>query len=114
MSIIDTAGQEEYISLREQYYIKGDGFVLVYSIDNKNSFYALKNHRDSIIALRQNKPCAMVMAGNKCDLEEQRQVQKDESESISKEWGIPLFETSAQQDINVKQMFEAVAKRING
>ncbi|ELP86448.1 hypothetical protein EIN_031890 [Entamoeba invadens IP1] len=112
MSIVDTAGQEEYISLREQYYIKGDGFVMVYSIDNKNSFHALKNHRDSILGLRTGKKTAMVIAGNKCDLEEQRAISTEEIKKLSDEWAIPFFETSAQNNTNVKQLFETIAKEL--
>ena len=93
LSIIDTAGQEEYISLREQYYIKGDGFVLVYSIDNKNSFHALKTHRQSIIDLRANKKTTMILAGNKCDLEAQRLISTDDGKALADEWKIPFIET---------------------
>ena len=53
LSLMDTAGQEEYIALREQYYSTGDAFLLVYSIDNPSSFLAIKNHRESIMATRQ-------------------------------------------------------------
>ncbi|EDR22465.1 hypothetical protein, conserved [Entamoeba dispar SAW760] len=112
MSIIDTAGQEEYISLREQYYIKGDGFVLVYSIDNKNSFHALKNHRDSILGLRTGRKTIMVMAGNKCDLEEQRQIPNEEAKKLAEEWKIPFFETSAQNNINVTELFNSIASEL--
>ncbi|ELP88885.1 hypothetical protein EIN_475870 [Entamoeba invadens IP1] len=111
MSLIDTTGQEEYISLREQYYLKGDAFVLVYSIDNKNSFHALKNHRDGILGFRTGKKTLLVMAGNKCDLEEQRQIPTDEAKKQAEEWGnIPFFETSAQNNINIKELFGCVAK----
>lgn len=110
LSIIDTAGQEEYISLREQYYIKGDGFVLVYSIDNRNSFNSLKTHRESILGLRTNRKTIMILAGNKCDLEPQRLIQTEDGQKLAGEWGIPFIETSACKDVNVTELFSKIAQ----
>ena len=100
------------VSLREQYYIKGDGFVLVYSIDNTNRFHALKGHRDGILGLRTGKKTNMVMAGNKCDLVDQRQIPTEEATKLAQEWGIPFFETSAQNNINVTELFQAIAREL--
>ena len=112
LSIIDTAGQEEYISLREQNYIKGDGFVLVYSIDNKNSFAALRTHRDSILGLRTNRKSIMILAGNKCDLEQQRLISTEEGKNMAAEWNIPFLETSAREDKNVTELFGQMAQML--
>jgi GTPase KRas protein len=38
LDILDTAGQEEYSSVREQYIRTGDGFLIVYSITDRSSF----------------------------------------------------------------------------
>ncbi|KAL7712416.1 small monomeric GTPase [Entamoeba marina] len=99
-NLIDTAGQEEYVALREQYFLKGDGFVLVYSIDNKTSFTAIANHKESISAIRPNDNVALMLAGNKCDLEDQRVIQKSEGEELAKLHGMGFFETSAANRTN--------------
>jgi Ras-related protein M-Ras len=38
LDVLDTAGQEEFSALREQYMRKGDGFLIVYSVIDPNSF----------------------------------------------------------------------------
>ena len=112
LSIIDTAGQEEYISLREQYYIKGDGFVLVYSIENKNSFNSLKTHREQILGLRTGRNSVMILAGNKSDLEQQRLIPTEDGQKMADEWGIPFIETSACKDTNVTELFSKIAQML--
>ena len=112
VTINDTAGQEEYVSLREQYYLKGDGFVLVYSIDNKISFISLKTNYDNILKVRGGKKTPCILAGNKCDLESQRQVAMTEVEELAKQWGIKYLETSAQDNINTTELFKSIAQTI--
>ncbi|EKE40047.1 hypothetical protein ENUP19_0039G0009 [Entamoeba nuttalli] len=111
-NLIDTAGQEEYVALREQYYLKGDGFVLVYSIENKSSFMAIGNHKDSISVIRPDGDVALILAGNKCDLEEQRVVSKADGEALAKSYGIDFFETSAAKRINVDELFIALGRKL--
>ncbi|ELP95230.1 Rho GTPase, putative [Entamoeba invadens IP1] len=111
MSIVDTAGQEEYVSLRDQFYVKGDAFILVYSIDNLNSFHSLNIHYETIAGLRKGKKMAVVLVGNKCDLEAQRAIQKSDLQQLSEKFNnAPYYETSAQNNINVKEVFETIAR----
>ncbi|ELP92157.1 hypothetical protein EIN_381240 [Entamoeba invadens IP1] len=111
-NLIDTAGQEEYIALREQYYLKGDGFVLVYSIENKASFLAIGNHKDSISVIRPDNDVALILAGNKCDLEDQRVVSKQDGMDLAKTYGIDFFETSAAKRINIDELFVALGRKL--
>ena len=83
---------------------------MVYSIDNMTSFNALNNHVELIKAKHEHP--VMVMAGNKCDLEEQRAVATDVAKQKAAEWNAPFFETSAQSDINVTELFEAIAREL--
>eukprot|EP00034_Subulatomonas_tetraspora_P001159 GABW01001448.1.p1 GENE.GABW01001448.1~~GABW01001448.1.p1 ORF type:complete len:126 (+),score=14.46 GABW01001448.1:68-445(+) len=53
LDILDTAGQEEYSALRDQYMKTGQGFVLVYSITSPTSYEALQELRDKLSALRR-------------------------------------------------------------
>ncbi|KAL7721218.1 small monomeric GTPase [Entamoeba marina] len=111
-NLIDTAGQEEYVALREQYFLKGDGFILVYSIENKASFVAMGNHKESISAIRPGSDVALVLAGNKCDLEDQRVISKEEGEELAKSFGMSFFETSAAKRINVEELFVEMGRQI--
>ncbi|ESO97655.1 hypothetical protein LOTGIDRAFT_104078 [Lottia gigantea] len=92
MEILDTAGQEENIS-RESYVKWADGFILVYSITDKQSFddvLQIKQYLDDV--KRTNTQCVLV--GNKVDLLHDRKVSYDEGESIAQEMSAAFFETS--------------------
>uniref|UniRef100_A0A6B2LX63 Uncharacterized protein n=1 Tax=Arcella intermedia TaxID=1963864 RepID=A0A6B2LX63_9EUKA len=54
----------------------------------------------------------MVLCGNKCDLEPQRQVTKVEAETVAKNWAVPFYETSALARINVEEAFYALVREI--
>ena len=80
MDILDTAGQEEFSSMQDEFFRQGKGFLLIYSIISKDSFEHAKTLRDKIKRARDDpdKKLALVLCGNKCDLEIQRQVQKSD------------------------------------
>lgn len=48
-AVLDTAGQEEFSAMREQYMRKGDGFLLVYSVTDENSFGNIRNFYTQIL-----------------------------------------------------------------
>ncbi|CAI4780361.1 BAF_collapsed_G0051360.mRNA.1.CDS.1 [Saccharomyces cerevisiae] len=48
LDILDTAGQEEYSAMREQYMRTGEGFLLVYSVTSRNSFDELLSYYQQI------------------------------------------------------------------
>merc|ERR1712070_351947 len=87
LDILDTAGQEEYASLRGEYMSEGKGFVLVYSITAEDTFAEMDKFFDQI---EQNKgggekvPIALV--GNKSDLENERKISYRDGEEKQKEW----------------------------
>ena len=46
-----------------------------------------------------------ILVGNKCDLENQREVNKDEGLAFADKYGIQYFETSAKETINIESLF---------
>ena len=52
----------------------------------------------------------LILVGNKADLEEKREVEKEEGEEMAAEYNIPFFESSAQSGLNIKSVFIALAK----
>lgn len=50
--------------------------------------------------------------GNKCDLEDRRQVTKTEGEDLARSWGVPFFEASAKLRINVENCFYQLVREI--
>jgi GTPase KRas protein len=112
LNILDTAGQEEYRSMRDQYMRNGQGFLVVYSITNKTSFTEVAALRNQINRVKEVSHAPLVICGNKCDLEEERTVQKSEGEDASKQFQCPFYETSAKSNINVETSFFELARQI--
>ena len=52
LDVLDTAGQEEFSALREQYMRKGDGFLIVYSVIDSNSFKNTRQFYNQILRVK--------------------------------------------------------------
>src|SRR5690554_5439809 len=88
------------------------GFLLVYSITYRSSFEEIRKYHDQAFRIKDTDWLPMVLVGNKCDLEEDRQVTKEEGEELAKEWGIPFFETSAKYRINIEECFFELVRMV--
>lgn len=76
LDVLDTAGQEEYSAMREQYMRTGEGFLLVYSITSRQSFEEIQTFQQQILRVKDKDYFPIIVVGNKCDLEGERQVSK--------------------------------------
>jgi len=107
--ILDTAGQEEFSALQDQWIRDGDGFVLVYAVDKKESLVEAAGIRDKIIRILDASPdkpsIPIILVGNKCDLVRERTISAQEGQEKSKEWNCLWFEASAKEKINVDKVF---------
>jgi len=107
VDILDTAGQEDYAAIRDNYFRSGEGFLCVYSICEPESFANTTDFREQILRVKgeteDNIP--FILVANKIDLADKRQVSKDEGESRAKEWKVPYIETSAKTKENVDKAF---------
>lgn len=74
LDVLDTAGQEEYSAMREQYMRTGEGFLLVYSITSRQSFDEIMTFQQQILRVKDKDYFPIIVVGNKCDLEQERQV----------------------------------------
>ena len=111
LQIWDTAGQERFRNIAKNYFHTSDGFLIVYDISNKESFEKLDFWYEQIkLNAPENTKC--IVAGNKCDLEEKRKVNKEEGETFSRENNINFYETSAKDGINVNNVFQLLANEI--
>jgi small GTP-binding protein len=112
LEILDTAGQDDYQTMLDTWINSADGFLLVYSIDNRDSFESTKTRFDRILKLKQGHKISVVIVGNKCDLEDRRQVPKEEVENYFRKINksIVTLESSALNTINVKESFLCVAR----
>ena len=93
----DTAGQEIFHSLTKNFYRKADGIIIVYDITNKESFERIQDWVKSVYDNTDTyKEIQMIIVGNKIDLEERREVSKEEGLKIGKYFEIDFFEASAK------------------
>lgn len=112
LDILDTAGQEEYSAMREQYMRTGEGFLLVYSIIDRNSFDEIKGFHQQILRVKDADDFPMILVGNKGDLASDRQITEAERTAIGKELKITTIETSAKTRTNVDTCFYDLVRAI--
>ena len=109
LQIWDTCGQEVYRSLISSFYRNSSLAILVYSIDNENSFQNLETWLNEIKA-NGNPDIKVFLIGNKNDLEEKRKVTLEDAKSFNKEYGLNMFfETSAKTGFNAQKVFVEAA-----
>jgi len=109
---LDTAGQEEYFELREVYMRGGEGFVIVYSITDSNSFKEAREMKSRIQRVKDKSNVPIVLVGNKADLKEARAVPSEEGTALAKDFGCAFFESSAQTGQNCLEVYEYILKEV--
>ncbi|KAI1140813.1 ras-domain-containing protein [Hypoxylon sp. FL0543] len=105
LEILDTAGTEQFVAMRDLYMKTGQGFLLVFSITSSSSLAELAGLRDEIIRIKDDANVPIVICGNKADLEDQRSVPRTKGFQISQRWGAPYYEASARTRSNVDEVF---------
>ncbi|GAA98960.1 uncharacterized protein L969DRAFT_104414 [Mixia osmundae IAM 14324] len=115
MQLWDTAGQERFQSLGVAFYRGADCCVLVYDVNSAKSFETLDSWRDEFLiqaSPRDPDHFPFIVLGNKIDMEDSKRVvsQKKAMTWCQAKGGIPYFETSAKEAINVEQAFQAACK----
>lgn len=116
LQIWDTAGQERFKSLRTPFYRGSDLCLLVFAVDDVQSFKNLAMWRKEFLYyadVREKDNFPFILLGNKIDFNE-RVVSQEEAHNFCQEiGGIPYFETSAKDSTNVDVAFNAAVKRLN-
>lgn len=112
LDVLDTAGQEEYSAMREQYMRTGEGFLLVYSITSRQSFEEIMTFQQQILRVKDKDYFPIILVGNKCDLEGERQVSREEGAQLARQYGCKFIETSAKSRINVDNAFYDLVREI--
>ena len=111
LQIWDTAGQERFRNIAKNYYQSSDGFIIVYDITNSESFQTLDYWVEEIKS-NSHEFTKMILVGNKCDLEEERQVKKEEGKDYAKKEKIKFYEVSAKEGTNINTAFDTLVKDI--
>uniref|UniRef100_A0A7S2SUM8 Uncharacterized protein n=1 Tax=Rhizochromulina marina TaxID=1034831 RepID=A0A7S2SUM8_9STRA len=109
--IWDTAGQEKYHSLAPMYYKGAAAAIVVYDITKESTFQTLK---DWVAELRSQGPenIVIAVAGNKSDLESEREVDTATAQSYAHSIGASFLETSAKTKANVDEIFSNISKQL--
>ncbi|XP_035996998.1 ras-related protein Rap-1A isoform X1 [Fundulus heteroclitus] len=136
LEILDTAGTEQFTAMRDLYMKNGQGFALVYSITAQSTFNDLQDLREQILRVKDTEDektlqtrrkqeeyghtspdcfnVPMILVGNKCDLEDERVVGKEQGQNLARQWNNCAFlETSAKSKINVNEIFYDLVRQIN-
>ncbi|XP_048140230.1 ras-related protein Rab2BV-like [Rhodamnia argentea] len=112
VQIWDTAGQERSRAVTSAYYRGAVGALLVYDITRRETFDNiqrwLRQLRD-----RADSNIVIMLAGNKCDLNLVRAVQREEGEALANTEGLMFLETSALDAMNIERAFQASLTQIN-
>ena len=107
VDILDTAGQEDYAAIRDNYFRSGEGFLCVYSVCEDESLASATDFREQILRVKgeteENIP--FILVANKIDLADKRQVSKEDGQAKASEWKVPYLETSAKTKENVDKAF---------
>jgi len=90
----------------------GEGFLLVYSITDRNSFDSISAYHRQILRVKDSESVPIALVGNKCDLEDGRRVARNEGRFISEELGCTFIETSAKLGLNVHESFLNLVRKI--
>lgn len=132
LEVLDTAGQEEYTALRDQWIRDGEGFVLVYSITSRSSFSRIRRFHSQIQRVKESSSAGsptgggylsssmsatgshapVMLVGNKSDRVTEREVSTQEGSALAKEMGCDFVEASAKQCINVEKAFYEVVRSL--
>jgi GTPase KRas protein len=116
--LTDTAGQEEYRGLWGASNLRSDAFLLVYDITNAQSLEAL-DHFHSLITMEEEQRMdsgavapIKIVAGNKCDLQGQRQVKSQQGLEWARARSCGFMETSAREKVNIEETFACTCSLI--
>lgn len=109
LDILDTAGQEEFGAMREQYMRTGEGFLFgvfrqIEAVLKKSMF------QRQILRVKDRDEFPMILIGNKAHLDHQRQVTQEEGQQLARQLKVTYMEASAKIRMNVDQAFHELVR----
>ena len=111
LKIYDMPGMDQYLPMVKSYLTKAMGVVWCFSICDKYSFDKLEEMLNNYIS-HANPDVPVIMVGTKADLNERREVSFEEAQKFAQNHGLEYIETSAKDDVNIKEIFERLTKKI--
>ena len=112
MKIWDTAGQERFKSMSVQVIKNSDAVILVYGIDEVNSFKALDQWLSKLNEATDISKKPIIIVGNKSDLEKDRKITYEEGKQYAESKGYKFYETSAKTGEGIKEAFADIFEQL--
>ncbi|XP_018791911.1 PREDICTED: ras-related protein Rap-2c isoform X1 [Bactrocera latifrons] len=134
LEILDTAGTEQFASMRDLYIKNGHGFIVMYSLTNHQTFQDISSMKNVITRVKGSQPAPILLVANKIDLDCQREVSTEEGtelrynyiliylctitylllgNALARQWDCPFIEASAKDRINVNEVFATIVREMN-
>ena len=107
----DTAGQEKYRSVAFNLIRNADGIFVMYDISKQRTFEAIDMWIKSVNDVK-GEDFPKILIGNKCDLDEEREIQKSQGKEKAEEYKMEFFECSNKTNINIKESVMCLVKQI--
>ncbi|KAH8406793.1 hypothetical protein KR222_003434 [Zaprionus bogoriensis] len=113
LQIWDTAGQERFRTITQSYYRANNGVIIVYDITKRATFANLQKWIEEVRRYTASN-VLIILIGNKCDLEQEREVEFEEARQMCQYIPEILFvmETSAKENTNVEDAFRCLATEL--
>eukprot|EP01083_Nonionella_stella_P273219 926752_1 len=112
LQVWDTAGQERFRTITTAYYKGAHGIMLVYDITDKKTFTQITTTWIETVRQNAKEKGEMILVGNKCDMNDQRQVSQQEGSHFASVNNMPFFEASAKSGYNTDEAFIAIANNL--
>ncbi|KAK1151920.1 ras-related protein Rab-35-like [Acipenser oxyrinchus oxyrinchus] len=110
LQIWDTAGQERFRTITSTYYRNTHGVIIVYDVTNPESFVNVKRWLNEIGQNCDN--VCKILVGNKSEDPSRSQVDPQDARRFGESMGVPLYETSAKENLNVEEMFMGMTRMV--
>ena len=104
LQIWDSAGQEEFKAITRSYYRSSAAALVVFDLTRKDTFRNVARWVEDV-KNNSNKDVIMVLVGNKCDLQQERMVSREEALKLARDYEMLYIETSARSQENIERAF---------
>ncbi|KAK6907179.1 hypothetical protein I203_101169 [Kwoniella mangroviensis CBS 8507] len=115
LEILDTAGIDQYLTLNDMFIRESEGFVLVFSLCQRDTFEEIIRTYEAIRRIKLpegNQIVPLVIVGNKSDLIDEREFDTTEGEKLAMKWKCSYYETSARTSTNISPVFEDIVRQL--
>ena len=93
------------------YNSEAQGFILVYSVDSRDSFDRIENFRQTVLRVKGDNAIFMLV-GNQCDKTQKREVSRADGAALARSYGCDFIETSAKTSQNVNRLFINIVRSL--